>query len=114
MSQRRLTIKTPTELSVLSRKQNSLNKNETYTNSLRIAKAQLKRYENDPDWNTSEDRNEAIEFLKYTKIPELLRKIENRKPTCQRVTNAVTGACSIQRHRTRKNGRSRKLTRRIR
>jgi hypothetical protein len=114
MSQRRLTIKTPTELPVLSRKQNASNKNQTYENTLRIAKAQLKRYENDPDWNTSDDRNEAIEFLRYIKIPELLRQIEHRKPVCKKFTNAVTGACSIQRHRTRKNRRHRKMTRRVR
>jgi hypothetical protein len=107
MSQTKLSIKTPIEAPVYFTKQyhNNSNKNNTNENALRIAKAQLKRYENDPDWNTSDDRNEAIEFLRYTKIPELLRQIEYRKPVCKKFTNAITGACSIQRHRTRKNRR---------
>ena len=96
------------------------NNNENLTNedALRIARAQLKRYENNPDWNTSNNRNEAIEFLKYQRIPLLLRRIEHRKRTCQKVTNAITGTvrsvCGIQRHRTRKNRRSRKMTRSVR
>ena len=115
-----LRIKTPTESPVhfVHRYHNNSNKNETYENALRIAKAQLKRYENDPEWNTSNNRNEAIEFLRNTKIPQLIKQIEQRKRTCQRVTNAITGTvrsvCGIQRHRTRKNRRSRKLTRRVR
>jgi hypothetical protein len=86
--------------------------------ALRISKAQLKRYENDPEWNTSNNRNEAIKYLRNTKIPELIKQIESRKRTCQKVTNAITGTvrsvCGIQRHRTRKNRRSRKMTRRVR
>lgn len=115
-----LRIKTPTESQVYfaHRYHNNSNKNETYENALRIAKAQLKRYENDPEWNTSNNRNEAIEFLRNTKIPKLIKQIEQRKRTCQRVTNAITGTvrsvCGIQRHRTRKNRQSRKLTRRVR
>jgi hypothetical protein len=115
-----LRIKTPTEAPVYFAKRyhNNSNKNETYENALRIAKAQLKRYENDPEWNTSNNRNEAIEFLRNTKIPQLIKQIEQRKRTCQKVTNAITGTvrsvCGIQRHRTRKNRRSRKMTRRVR
>ena len=92
------------------------NNNENLTNedALRIARAQLKRYENNPDWNTSNNRNEAIEFLTYQRIPLLLRRIEARKPMCKKVTNAITGACSIQRHRTRKARIQRKKTRRVR
>jgi hypothetical protein len=107
-----LRIKNPSP-PLLIRNQNNDN-DFSNENALRIARAQLKRYENDPDWNTSENRNEAIEFLKYQTIPKLLRQIENRKPMCQKITNTVTGACGIQRHRTRKNRRSRKLTRRVR
>ena len=120
MSLTKLSIKTPIETPVYFAKQyhNTSNKNNTNENALRIAKAQLKRYENDPEWNTSNNRNEVIEFLRYTKIPVLLRRIENRKRTCQRVTNAITGTvrsvCGIQRHRTRKNRRPRKMTRRVR
>ena len=115
-----LRIKTPTESPVYfsHRHHNNSNKNETYENALRIAKAQLKIYENDPEWNTSNNRNEAIEFLRNTKIPQLIKQIEQRKRTCQRVTNAITGTvrsvCGIQRHRTRKNRQSRKMTRRVR
>ena len=115
-----LRIKTPTESPVYfaHRYHNNSNKNETYENALRIAKAQLKRYENDPEWNTSNNRNEAIEFLRNTKIPQLIKQIEQRKRTCQRVTNAITGTvrsvCGIQRHRTRKARTQRKKTRRVR
>ena len=96
------------------------NNNENLTNEdvLRITRAQLKRYENDPEWSTSNNRNEVIEFLKYEKIPRLLRRIEARKPTCQKVTNTITGVvrsvCGIQRHRTRKARQQRKMTRRVR
>ena len=115
-----LRIKTPRESPVYfaHRYHNNSNKNETYENALRIAKAQLKRYENDPEWNTSNNRNEAIEFLRNTKIPQLIKQIEQRKRTCQRVTNAITGTvrsvCGIQRHRTRKARTQRKKTRRVR
>ena len=115
-----LRIKTPTESPVYfaHRYHNNSNKNETYENALRIAKAQLKRYENDPERNTSNNRNEAIEFLRNTKIPQLIKQIEQRKRTCQRVTNAITGTvrsvCGIQRHRTRKARTQRKKTRRVR
>ena len=115
-----LRIKTPTESQVYfaHRYHNNSNKNFTYENALRIAKAQLKRYENDPEWNTSNNRNEAIEFLRNTKIPQLIKQIEQRKRTCQRVTNAITGTvrsvCGIQRHRTRKARTQRKKTRRVR
>ena len=85
---------------------------------MRIAKAQIKRYENDPEWNTSDNRNNAIDFLKYRRIPQLIKQIEQRKRTCQRVTNAITGTvrsvCGIQRHRTRKARTQRKKTRRVR
>ena len=107
-----LRIKNPSPPALI-RNQND-DKEFTNENALRIARAQLKRYENDPDWNTSENRNEAIEFLKYETIPLLLKRIDARKPMCKQITNAVTGACSIQRHRTRKNRRSRKKTRRVR
>ena len=111
-----LRIKNPSP-PLLIRNQNDDN-DFTNEDALRIARAQLKRYENDPDWNTSENRNEAIEFLKYQTIPKLLRQIENRKPMCKKVTNTVTGTvrsvCGIQRHRIRKNRRNRKLTLRIR
>ena len=115
-----LRIKTPTESPVYfaHRYHNNSNKNETYENALRIAKAQLKRYENDPEWNTSDNRNNAIDFLKYQRIPQLKKQIEHRKRTCQKVTNAITGTvrsvCGIQRHRTRKARTQRKKTRRVR
>jgi hypothetical protein len=107
-------IQTQVQRSSFFTPQGNDNENLTNEDALRIAKAQLKRYENDPEWNTSNNRNEAIEFLKYQRIPRLLRQIEARKPMCKKVTNAVTGGCSIQRHRTRKNRRPRKMTRRVR
>ena len=113
-----LRIQKPVETARFTPRPNNPNDNHTNEDALRIATAQLKRYENDPEWNTSNNRNEAIEFLRNTKIPQLIKQIEQRKRTCQRVTNAITGTvrsvCGIQRHRTRKNRRSRKLTRRVR
>jgi hypothetical protein len=109
-----LRIQTPVERPSYFTPQQNNNENFTNENALRIARSQLKRYENDPEWNTSENRNDAIYFLKYQKIPLLLRRIENRKPMCKKITNVVTGACSIQRHRTRKNRQPRKMTRRVR
>jgi hypothetical protein len=112
-----LRIQTPVERPYFPRQENN-NENFTNENALRIARSQLKRYENDPEWNTSENRNDAIDFLKYQRIPLLLRRIEHRKRTCQKVTNAITGTvrsvCGIQRHRTRKDRRPRKMTRRVR
>jgi hypothetical protein len=107
-------VQNPVQRPYYFTQQRNNNENLTNEDALRIAKAQLKRYENDPEWNTSNNRNEAIEFLKYQRIPRLLRQIEARKPMCKKVTNAVTGGCSIQRHRTRKNRRPRKMTRRVR
>ena len=113
-----LRIQTPVERPSYFTPQQNNNENFTNENALRIARSQLKRYENDPEWNTSENRNDAIDFLKYQRIPLLLRRIEHRKRTCQKVTNAITGTvrsvCGIQRHRTRKNRRSRKMTRSVR
>ena len=69
-----LRIKKPVERKYFSRQEND---NEfSNENGLRIAKAQLKRYENDPEWNSSENRNNAINFLKYQRIPLLLKRIE--------------------------------------
>ena len=113
-----LRIQKPVETAHFTPRPNNPNDNHTNEDALRIATAQLRRYENDPEWNTSENRNEAIDFLKYQRIPLLLRRIEARKSTCKKVTNAVTGTvrsvCGIQRHRTRKNRRFRKMTRRVR
>ena len=110
-------VQNPVQRPYYTQQQNN-NENLTNEDALRIARAQLKRYENDPEWNTSDNRNDAIDFLKYQRIPQLIKQIEQRKRTCQRVTNAITGTvrsvCGIQRHRTRKNRRSRKMTRRIR
>jgi len=116
-----LRIKKPVERTYFSRQEND---NEfTNEDGLRIAKAQLKRYENDPEWNSSENRNNAINFLKYQRIPLLLKRIESRKPMCKKITNTVTGTvrsvCGIQRHRTRKartrkDRTHRKKTRRVR
>ena len=110
-------VQNPVQRPYYTQQQNN-NENLTNEDALRIARAQLKRYENDPEWNTSDNRNDAIDFLKYQRIPLLLRRIEARKRTCQKVTNAITGTvrsvCGIQRHRTRKNRRSRKMTRRVR
>ena len=111
-----LRIKKPVERKYFSRQEND---NEfSNENGLRIAKAQLKRYENDPEWNSSENRNNAINFLKYQRIPLLLKRIEARKPMCKKITNTVTSTvrsvCGIQRHRTRKARTQRKKTRRVR
>jgi len=119
MSQRRqsLSIKTPTNSSTqfTERKYNS-NENATDQQALNTLRAQYARYKGDAGW-TGNNRNLRAYEGKYFK--RQIGKLENRRPLCQKVTNAITGAvrsiCGFRRQRTRRNKHiHRNQTRRVR
>jgi len=83
--------------------------------TLNTLRAQYARYKGDADW-TGNNRNERDYEGKYFK--RQITKLENRRPLCKKVTNAITGAvrsiCGFRRQRTRKVKQQRNCTRRVR
>jgi hypothetical protein len=114
--QRRLSIRTPNPQGTSSQQYSDPFADATNQQALNTLRAQYARYKKNKNWTSENDkynrRNEERFFQRKT------RELENRRPMCQKFTNAITGAvksvCGIQRHRTHKARTQRKKTRRVR